>query len=91
MIVRILEDGQYKVDKSTAKKLDELDTKLAKALDKGDDAAFAKHLAEPGEDRARLGPDALAPASSPPRTWRSPPPARHSPRCGSCSRPRPSR
>jgi hypothetical protein len=45
MIVRILEDGQYKVDKSTAKKLDGLDVKLGKALDKGDDAAFTKALA----------------------------------------------
>ncbi|HXZ82614.1 MAG TPA: hypothetical protein VED84_02555 [Acidimicrobiales bacterium] len=45
MIVRILEDGQYKVDKSTAKKLDNLDTKLGKALDKSDEAAFARALA----------------------------------------------
>jgi len=45
MIVRILEDGQYKVDKPTAKKLDALDAKLGKALDKADEAAFAKALA----------------------------------------------
>ena len=45
MIVRILEDGQYKVDKPTAKKLDALDAKLGKALDKSDEAAFAKALA----------------------------------------------
>jgi hypothetical protein len=45
MIVRILEDGQYKVDKSTAKKLDNLDTKLGKALDRSDEAAFEKVLA----------------------------------------------
>ena len=30
MIVRILEDGQYKVDKPTAKKLNDLDAKLGK-------------------------------------------------------------
>jgi len=45
MIVRILEDGQYKVDKSTAKKLDQLDSKLGKALDRNDEAAFDKALA----------------------------------------------
>lgn len=45
MIVRILEDGQYKVDKSTAKKLDQLDAKLDKALDRNDEAAFDKALA----------------------------------------------
>ncbi|MFZ0059802.1 MAG: hypothetical protein WAL35_07135 [Acidimicrobiales bacterium] len=45
MIVRILEDGQYKVDKPTAKKLNDLDAKLGKALDKSDEAAFVKALA----------------------------------------------
>jgi hypothetical protein len=45
MIVRILEDGQYKVDKSTAKKLEKLDAKLGKALDRSDEAEFDKALA----------------------------------------------
>lgn len=66
MIVRILEDGQYKVDKSTAKKLDELDTKLARALDKGDDAAFAKHLTNLVKtvhaSGPRLGPSVITPS-----------------------------
>lgn len=44
MIVRILEDGQYEVGEQAAVALNEIDERLAKAIDAGDDAAFTAEL-----------------------------------------------
>lgn len=44
MIVRILEDGQYEVADQAAAGLNEIDGRLAKAIESGDNAAFAAEL-----------------------------------------------
>ncbi|MGB9111404.1 MAG: hypothetical protein WCF24_01605 [Acidimicrobiales bacterium] len=44
MIVRILEDGQYEVADQATDGLNEIDQRLAKAIDAGDDAAFNAEL-----------------------------------------------
>ncbi|MGA8297685.1 MAG: hypothetical protein WB770_11640 [Acidimicrobiales bacterium] len=44
MIVRILEDGQYEVADKAAAGLSEIDGRLAKAIDAGDEAAFESEL-----------------------------------------------
>ena len=46
MIVRVLEDGQYKVDAQAEKDINDLDATLGKALDTEDVAAFDAALAE---------------------------------------------
>jgi hypothetical protein len=44
MIVRILEDGQYEVSDAAAAGLSEIDRRLAKAIDAGDEASFSTEL-----------------------------------------------
>jgi hypothetical protein len=44
MIVRVLEDGQYEVSDEAAAGLSEIDLRLAKAIDAGDEGAFRADL-----------------------------------------------
>jgi hypothetical protein len=44
MIVRILGEGQYRVPKTAAADLNAIDDQLEKAVEAGDEAAFAKQL-----------------------------------------------
>jgi hypothetical protein len=44
MIVRILGEGQFKVDDEASAVLDQLDTDLEAAIDRGDEPAFAAAL-----------------------------------------------
>ena len=44
MIVRILGEGQFRVDDSTAAELNRLDTELEAAVERGDEAAFTAAL-----------------------------------------------
>ena len=46
MIVRILGEGQLKVDDAETAALNEADTKLASAVEAGDEAAFRRALKE---------------------------------------------
>jgi hypothetical protein len=66
MIVRILGDTQYEVPASAKSALDELDTDLVKAVDGGDEAAFAnaltKLIAEVRRAGTPLPTDAFAPS-----------------------------
>jgi len=45
VIVRILGEGQFRVDDSAAAALNQLDTEIEAAVDRGDEAAFAAALA----------------------------------------------
>jgi len=44
VIVRILGEGQFRVDDSTAAELNRLDTELEAAVERGDEAAFTAAL-----------------------------------------------
>ncbi len=46
MIIRILGEGQLSVDDAETTVLNELDTKLASAVDRGDEASFRRALNE---------------------------------------------
>ncbi len=68
MIVRILGEGQFKVDHEAASVLDQLDSELEAAIDQGDEPAFSDalsallgHVREHGESvpPEHLGPSEL--------------------------------
>ena len=63
MIVRILGEGQFKVDDSAAAKLSQLDNELESAVERGDEAAFRQALTslldEVRAEGAPLPPDIL--------------------------------
>ena len=63
MIVRILGEGQFRVDDSAATDLNQLDTDLETAVDRGDEAAFTaaltRLLAEVRANGAPLPPDLI--------------------------------
>ena len=66
MIVRILGEGQFRVDDAAAADLNQLDTDLETAVDRGDEAAFTaaltRLLAEVRANGAPLPPDTLEPS-----------------------------
>jgi hypothetical protein len=68
MIVRILGEGQFRVDDEASAVLDRLDTELEGAIERGDEAAFSSalsallgHVREHGESVSadHLGPSEL--------------------------------
>jgi hypothetical protein len=68
MIVRLLGEGQYRVDDSLRERLNELDDAVAKAIEAGDERALwlglqalADAVRESGE---KLGDDALCPSDA---------------------------
>ena len=66
MIVRIMGEGQLKLDNSAADELNKLDSDLEKAVESNDDAAFhsalAALLAKARTLGAELPPDAIEPS-----------------------------
>ena len=66
MIVRILGEGQFRVDDSTAAELNRLDTELEAAVEHGDEAAFTAALAslltQVRAEGSPLPPDILEPS-----------------------------
>lgn len=46
MIVRIMHEGQYRIDDEGAKILEKLDGELADAIDRGDEGGFARVLSQ---------------------------------------------
>ena len=66
MIVRILGEGQFRVDDSVAAELNRLDTELEAAVDHGDGAAFTAALtsllAQVRAQGSPLPPDILEPS-----------------------------
>jgi hypothetical protein len=66
MIIRIMGEGQLKLDSSAADELNKLDSDLEKAVESNDDAAFSSALeALLGKARAMgvaLPPDAIEPS-----------------------------
>ena len=66
MIVRILGGGQFRVDDSAAAELNQLDTDLETAVDRGDEAAFTaaltRLLAYVRANGSPLPPDTLEPS-----------------------------
>jgi hypothetical protein len=66
VIVRILGEGQFRVDDSTAAELNRLDTELEAAVERGDEAAFiaalASLLAQVRAHGSPLPPDILEPS-----------------------------
>ncbi len=65
MIVRILGEGQFEVDEAGRHALDELDATLLRALDDGDETAFADALAALIAEVTRVGSPLPADAFSP--------------------------
>ena len=66
MIVRILGEGQFRVDDSAAAELNRLDTELEAAVDHGNEAAFTaaltRLLAQVRAQGSPLPPDILEPS-----------------------------
>ena len=66
MIVRILGEGQFRVDDSAAADLNRLDTELEAAVDQGDESAFTAALtsllAQVRAQGSPLPPDILEPS-----------------------------
>ena len=66
MIVRILGEGQFRIDDSAAAELNRLDTELEAAVEHGDQAAFAATLsgllAQVRAQGSPLPPDILEPS-----------------------------
>ena len=66
MIVRILGEGQFRVDDSAAVELNQLDNQLEAAVDRGDEAAFSAALtgmlAQVRAQGSPLPPDILEPS-----------------------------
>ena len=66
MIVRILGEGQFKVDDAVAAQLNQLDTDLEAAVERGDEPAFAaaltRLLAQVHTQGTPLPPDILEPS-----------------------------
>jgi len=58
MIVRLMGEGQYRVDESLAERLNELDTEAMGALERGDQAALGSLLTRMG-DAVREGGERL--------------------------------
>ena len=46
MIVRLMNEGQFRLDDSTATRLNEIDNAAVAALERGDEAGFRERLAE---------------------------------------------
>lgn len=65
MIVRILGEGQFEVDETERDALDQLDTALLRALDDGDESAFADALAALIAEVTRVGSPLPADSFSP--------------------------
>lgn len=67
MIVRILGEGQLRVDDAAAAQLNELDTQIAAAVDKDDEPAFREALSQVLElvrqSGQRLEPGSLEPSA----------------------------
>ena len=66
MIVRILGEGQFQVDDTATAELNQLDTDLETAVDRGDEAAFTaaltRLLASVRANGSPLPPDTLEPS-----------------------------
>ncbi len=68
MIVRIMGEGQYRVDDAIAERLNELDDRAMEALDRQDEAELDRYLDEMAElvrsEGSRLPDDDLSPSDA---------------------------
>ena len=73
MIVRLMGEGQYRIDESLAERLNELDTEAMGALERGDEAALGSLLTRMA-DAVRESGERLADADLSPSDAIVPPP-----------------
>ena len=68
MIVRIMGEGQYRVDDAIAERLNELDDRAMEAIDRQDEAELDRYIDEMAEvvrsDGSRLPDDDLSPSDA---------------------------
>ncbi len=68
MIVRIMGEGQYRVDDAIAERLNELDDRAMEAIDRQDEAELDRYLDEMADvvrgDGSRLPDDDLSPSDA---------------------------